>query len=92
MKILICIVGIISIKSSVICGQNVNSGGGKHGSALRLNFLFDKLSEIRPSNISIEVEDQLAKQIYEMIEHFKQQDPIGLPLVPLPDPIVFAFQ
>lgn len=27
-----------------------------------------------------------------MIEHFKQQDPIGLPLVPLPDPIVIAFQ
>lgn len=25
-------------------------------------------------------------QIYEIIEHFKQQDPIGLPLIPLPDP------
>lgn len=34
------------------------------------------------------VEDQLVKQIYELIEHFKQEDPVGLPLVPLPDPTV----
>lgn len=33
-------------------------------------------------------EDQLVKQIYELIEHFKQEDPVGLPLVPLPDPTV----
>lgn len=40
------------------------------------------------SNSSEQVEDQLAKQIYEIIEHFKQEDPVGLPLVPLPDPTV----
>lgn len=33
-------------------------------------------------------EDQLVKQIYMLIEHFKQEDPVGLPLVPLPDPTV----
>lgn len=39
-------------------------------------------------NDSVIAEDQLAKQIYEIIEHFKQLDPIGLPLIPLPDPTV----
>lgn len=34
------------------------------------------------------VEDQLVKQINVLIEHFKQEDPVGLPLVPLPDPTV----
>lgn len=32
-------------------------------------------------------EEQLAKQIYDIIEHFKQDDPIGLP-ISLPDPRV----
>ena len=36
----------------------------------------------------MEVEDKLIKQIYEIIEHFKQDDPVGLPVVPLPDPTV----
>jgi hypothetical protein len=36
----------------------------------------------------MEVEDKLAQQIYQLIEHFKQDDPVGLPLVPLPDPTV----
>ena len=31
-------------------------------------------------------EEQLAKQIFEIIEHFKQDDPVGLPVVPLEDP------
>lgn len=39
MKILICIFGIIYMKSSVVCDQNVNYVGGKHESVLRLNFL-----------------------------------------------------
>lgn len=36
------------------------------------------------------MEEGLVKQIYEIIEHFKQEDPIGLP-VPLPDPAVHFF-
>lgn len=39
-------------------------------------------------NNSIEVEDQLAKRIYAIIEHFKQTDPVGLPLLPITDPTV----
>jgi hypothetical protein len=34
------------------------------------------------------VEDELAKKLNIIIEHFKQQDPVGLPLIPLKDPMV----
>lgn len=37
---------------------------------------------------AVAAEDQLVKQIYVLIEYFKQEDPVGLPLVPLPDPTV----
>jgi len=32
-------------------------------------------------------EDQLAIQLHQIIEHFKQEDPVGLPMVPMEDPI-----
>lgn len=40
-------------------------------------------------NVAEKAEDQMAKQIYALIEHFKQENPVGLPgLLPLPDPTV----
>lgn len=41
---------------------------------------------MKNDKIALEAEEQLAKQIYEIIEHFKQEDPVGLPVVPLTDP------
>lgn len=42
-------------------------------------------------NDKAQAEEQLAKQIFEIIEHFKQEDPVGLPVVPLQDPTVRKF-
>jgi hypothetical protein len=38
------------------------------------------------------VEDELVKKLNIIIEHFKQQDPVGLPLIPLEDPMVSKVQ
>jgi hypothetical protein len=48
-------------------------------------------SEItKTDNATLQAEDELAKKIYLIIEHYKQKDPIGLPagLLPVPDPTV----
>ncbi|CAG9811069.1 unnamed protein product [Chironomus riparius] len=37
-------------------------------------------------NISNTAQNEIIKQIYEVIEHFKKEDPVGLPL-PIPDPM-----
>jgi hypothetical protein len=41
----------------------------------------------------MQAEDELAKKIYKIIEHFKQDDPLGLPdgILPVPDPAVNVF-
>lgn len=31
--------------------------------------------------------NHLTVQVYQVIEHFKQVDPVGLPMLPLPDPM-----
>jgi hypothetical protein len=48
-----------------------------------------QISEI-DNNKTMQAEDELAKKIYMIIEHFKQDDPVGLPdgLLPVPDPAV----
>lgn len=33
------------------------------------------------------VESPMGKQLFAIIDHFKDPDPIGLPIVPIPDPI-----
>lgn len=42
------------------------------------------------NNVTMQVEEEVARKIYAIIEHFKQDDPIGLPdgLLPVPDPAV----
>lgn len=41
-------------------------------------------------NDTLKAEDELARKIYLVIDHFKQDDPVGLPsgLLPIPDPAV----
>ncbi|CRL00047.1 CLUMA_CG013335, isoform A [Clunio marinus] len=39
------------------------------------------------SNTSSDVEDHFVDQIYQIIEFYKQEDPVGLPLIPLKDPM-----
>lgn len=41
---------------------------------------------------SFEAEESLVKQIYEIIDHFKGDDPVGLPFVPMPDPTVIIYK
>lgn len=45
-----------------------------------------KISDDDKNQNSSNTENQLATRIYAIIEHFKQDDPVGLPLLPLPDP------
>lgn len=35
-----------------------------------------------------QLEDDVAQKLYALIEHFKQENPVGLPAVPIPDPMV----
>lgn len=46
----------------------------------------DKSKSINDHNQKV-AENQLAAQIIAIIDHFKQDDPIGLPGVPIPDPM-----
>lgn len=94
LKILIIFASIFGL-SSVRCSNGILGGWKKdlfYKSHTQFNFIFvesttSKILENDSISNSSEVEDQLIKQIYEIIEHFKQDDPIGLP-VPLPDPTV----
>lgn len=42
------------------------------------------------NDTTLKAEDELARKIYLIIDHFKQDDPVGLPggLLPIPDPAV----
>lgn len=42
--------------------------------------------QIVTSNVTDVVENEIAKLIYDLIDHFKKDDPVGLPF-PIPDPI-----
>lgn len=35
-----------------------------------------------------QLEDEVVQKLYTVIEHFKNDNPIGLPIAPIPDPMV----
>jgi hypothetical protein len=57
-----------------------------------LNENFYSLYNLTDQITQDKVEDELVKKLNIIIEHFKQQDPVGLPLIPLEDPMVSKVQ
>lgn len=49
----------------------------------QLTAISDELNESHNKNVA---ENRLSKQIFALIEHYKQADPVGLPGAPVPDP------
>lgn len=49
----------------------------------QLNAFSDELNEPHNKNVA---ENRLSTQIFALIEHYKQVDPVGLPGAPVPDP------
>jgi hypothetical protein len=46
----------------------------------------DQNNESDQENLKV-AENHVTMQIFQLIEHYKKEDPIGLPVVPIPDPL-----
>lgn len=92
LKLMLLLASLIVYSKGVELDEHQKVSTNQNGDVLEIQVIFCKLINRFPiliaEKLPEQLEDDIVQKLYAVIEHYKQDSPVGLPVVPIPDPMV----